>query len=211
MSRLFPERLVIHLASLDAIEGLQIPRRCSVTVILSNRFVRYAVIPWSDALATPAEEEAYVRHHFVKIHGERAKTWLLRWSESRPGAPRLASAVDAALIEALRKRFPKGAKAQLASVQPQLMNKFNEWRGFIPAQGAWLVLAEPERACVALQVEGRWRTVQNGREPWLELLERTRYRVNDTDPGALPDRVLLGGAPPPGAPVGRWQFVAGLP
>lgn len=189
-----------------ALDVLPVQGPCKVTVVLSNHFVRYAVVPWSDALGTPAEEEAYVRHHFVKIHGERAKTWLLRSSESAAGAPRLASAVDAGLIEALGKRFPKGGKARLASVQPQLMSKFNEWRGLVPAQGAWLVLAEPDRACVALHAGGRWRAVQNGKEPWLELLERARYRVHDADPGALPELVLLGGAPQPAAPGGRWKF-----
>lgn len=189
-----------------ALDALPLQGPCKVTVVLSNHFARYAVVPWSDALGTPAEEDAYVRHHFVKIHGERAKTWRLRASESAAGAPRLASAVDAGLLAALGKRFPKGAKARLVSVQPQLMRRFNEWRGLVPAQGAWLVLAEPERACVALLAGGRWRTVHNGREPWLELLERARYRVHDADPGALPDLVLLGGAPQPDAPAGRWKF-----
>ena len=191
-----------------ALDALPLQGPCRVTVVLSNHFVRYAVVPWSDALDSPAEEDAYVRYHFAKIHGERAKTWRLRSSESAAGGPRLASAVDAGLIEALGKRFPKGGQARLASVQPLLMRKFNEWRGLVPAQGSWLVLAEPERACVALLAGGRWRTVQNGQEPWLELLERARYRVHDAEPGALPDLVLLGGAPPPGAPGGRWKFHA---
>lgn len=190
-------------AALDAFP-LQPP--CKVTIILSNHFVRYALVPWSDALGTPAEEDAYVRHHFVKIHGERARTWLLRSSYSAAGAPRLASAVDAGLIEALGKRFAKSGKARLASVQPQLMSRFNDWSGLIPAQGAWLVLAEPGRACVALHAGGRWRAVQNGKEPWLELLERSRYRVHDHDLAALPDLVLLGGAPRPEAADGRWKF-----
>lgn len=189
-----------------ALDALPLQGPCKVTVVLSNHFVRYAVVPWSDALGTPAEEDAYVRHHFVKIHGERAKTWRLRSSEGAAGAPRLASAVDAGLLEALGKRFAKGGKARLVSVQPQLMRRFNEWRGLVPAQGAWLVLAEPDRACVALLAGGRWRTVQNGKEPWLELLERARYRVHDVDPGALPDLVLLGGAPQPAAPGGGWKF-----
>ena len=189
-----------------ALDALPHQGPCKVTVVLSNHFVRYAVVPWSDALATPAEEDAYVRHHFAKIHGERAKTWRLRSSEGAAGAPRLASAVDAGLIDALAKRFPRGSRVRLVSVQPQLMHQFNLWRGLVPAQGAWLVLAEADRACVALLAGGRWRTVQNGKEPWLEQLERARYRVHDADPGALPELVLLGGAPQPDAPGGHWKF-----
>lgn len=235
MSHLFPERLEIGLApaevqvarrgvqtrrvacdaapgaepwhgALAALEALAPLPPSRVTVVLSNHFVRYAVVPWSDALGTPAEEEAYLRHHFAKVHGERARGWRLRSSEGVAGAPRLASAVDAALIEALEQRFPRRAWRGLVSVQPLLMRKFNAWRALVPAQGAWLVLAEPGRSCVALLAGGGWRTVQNGQEPWPELLERTRYRVHDAGPGAMPDLVLLAGARAPEAAAGGWKF-----
>jgi len=192
--------------ALAALDALETAGPSKVTVILSNHFVRYAVIPWSDALGTPEEEQAYVRHHFVKIHGERAKSWLLRASEGADGAPRLASAVDAGLIDALKKRFPKGGGVSLVSVQPQLMSRFNKWRGSIPSEGAWLVLADADRACVALHAGGRWRAVHNGKGPWLELLERERYRVNESEVGVLPGLVLLGGASQPDAPGGNWKF-----
>jgi hypothetical protein len=174
---------------------------CRVTVVLSNPLVRYAVVPWSEGLDTPEEEEAYVRHHFSKVYGERAREWELRASEGAPGAPRLASAVDRGLVEAIKAVFPAGGKAKLVSVQPQLMSAFNEWRGAIPAEGAWLVLAEPGRACVALHGRAGWAGVVNGKGAWLELLERERYRLGDTSP----DLVLLSGARPPESPA-HWKF-----
>lgn len=204
MSRLFPERIEVRLApdavaagsrtltcdpafgaqpwqgALAALRGLGFDRPSRVTVVLSNHFVRYAVFPWSDALATEAEEEAYVRHHFARIHGERAKAWALRWSGG------LAAAVDAQLIEDLRRCFPRQGKAKLDSVQPEFMAAFNRERGAIPASGAWLVLADAERACVALHVRGKWLSVQNARGPWQALLERERQRAA----GANPERVL---------------------
>lgn len=225
MSRLFPERLVIGMGPAEvslggetiacdpgfgaepwqgavaALASHAFAAPCSVTVVLANPFVRYAVVPWSDGLDTPAEEEAYARHHFAKVYGERARDWDLRASEGAAGAPRLASAVDRGLIEALRGAFPKGGKAKLASVQPQLMSKFNEWRGFIPAGGAWLVLAEPGRACVALHGRGGWAGVVNGKGAWLELLDRERYRLGDE----APDVVLLAGAKPPDEAL-HWKF-----
>jgi hypothetical protein len=173
-----------------------------VSIILSDRFVRYAVLPWSGALAGAAEEQAYIRHHFAKIHGDKAKGWALRASPAGAGAPRLASAIDSALLEAIRKAFPGGGKAKLVSVQPQLMARFNAARARLPDDGAWLVLAEPERACVALHARGGWRSVQNAKGPWLALLERERYRVA----GEAPSLVLLAGARAPAAP-GAWRFV----
>src|SRR5688572_12892261 len=183
-----------------ALKALEWTKWCSATVVLSNHFVRYAVVPWSDALAGAAEEEAYLRHHFAKIHGERAKAWTLRAAEDRHGVPRLASAIDSALLEELKSGFPKGGKARLASVQPELMEAVNRWRDAIPADGAWLVLAEPERACLAMHREGGWRSVQNAKGEWLTLLERERYRLHE-----VPALVLLAGTSAPAQSEG-WQF-----
>ena len=183
-----------------ALKTVEWTKRCRVTVVLANAFVRYLVVPWSDALAGPEEEEAYLRHHFAKIHGERAKSWTVRASEDRHGVPRLASAIDTSLLDELKRAFPKGGKARLVSVQPELMEAINRWRGDIPAGGAWLVLADPGRACLALHREGGWRSVQNAKGEWLTLLERERYRSTES-----PNLVLLAGAAPP-ASSGRWDF-----
>ena len=210
MSRLFPERLAVRLSptqvsvgekaiacdpgfgaqpwqgALHAFKSESLPA-ADVTVVLSNHFVRYALVPWSDALAGAAEEEAYLRHHFARIHGERAKSWLLRSSIDAPGAARLCSAIDRGLLEELKACFPKGGKARLVSVQPQLMAVFNRARAAIPRSGAWLMLVEADRACAALHAKGRWQSVQNARGEWLALLERERHRAA----GAVPDLVLL--------------------
>ncbi len=159
-----------------------------VTVVLSNHFVRYAALPWSDALDGAQEESAYAQHGFTRIYGERAKGWTLRVSDAPAGGPRLASAIDSALIEALRACFPKDAKARLVSVQPYLMSAVNRWRSEIPSQGAWLLVVEPERACLALHSRGRWQAVQSvkgafdGPEDWVALIERERMRIEADSP-----------------------------
>jgi hypothetical protein len=185
------------LATLKAFEWTE---RCEVTAVLSNHFVRYVVVPWSDALSNAAEEEAYLRHHFAKIHGERAKSWTTRASEDGRGVPRLASAIDTALLEELKGAFPRNGKASLVSVQPELMEAINRWRDAIPREGAWLVLAEPERACLAMYKDGGWRSVQNAKGDWLALLERERFRLHE-----VPELVLLSGAAAPKESQG-WQF-----
>jgi len=223
VSRLFPERLLVRLApadvtvgakrygcdpafgsqpwhgALEALKGIAWPRS-RVTVVLSNHFVRYALVPWSAALASAQEEQAYLRHHFAKIHGERAKSWLLRASEGAPRAPRLASAVDGELVAAIKAAFAKG-RAKLVSVQPSLMHVFNGARATLPDAGAWLVIAEAERACVALHAHGGFRSVQNAKGEWRTLLERERYRVD----GEIPRRVLLAGVEAPSNDP-FWQF-----
>jgi hypothetical protein len=214
VSRLFPERVNVSVAAnqvvvgdrpiacdpafgaepwdgaLHTLKALEWPRRAAVTVVLSNHFVRYALVPWNAALADPAEEEAYVRHHFGRIHGERAKSWRLRWSPEPGDAPRLASAIDSALLDSLKDCF-KG-NARLVSVQPCLMDAANRARHAVPASGAWLVFVERERACVALHAGGRWRSVHNAKGPWLDTLEREWHRA---ETGA-PKFALLSGANP---------------
>ena len=135
------------------------------TIVIPNRDVRYAIVPWHDALDGEAEEQAYLRHHFAKVHGERAKSWVFRWSDG------LASAIDKGLFEELK------AKKNIVSIQPALMAAFNAARAKIPAAGAWLVLAEEERACVALYARGKWLAVQNARGSWEEILEREKHRT----------------------------------
>jgi hypothetical protein len=205
---LFPERLVVTISptqvsvgekaipcdpaagaepwqgAVHALKDLDLPPG-KATVILSNHFVRYALVPWSEALAGEAEEAGYVRHHFVRIHGERAKSWTFRATPAPSGAPRLCSAIDTNLLSALKESLSK--KTKLVSVQPYLMAAFNRWRGAIPAAGAWLALVEPERACIGLHAKGRWQSVHNARGEWLTLLERERHRIA----GEVPSLVLL--------------------
>ena len=209
MSLLFPERHLIGLApaevtldgksvacdpafgaqpwqgAIHALKSLNLPSG-KATVVLSNHFVRYALVPWSGALSSPQEEDAYVRHHFARIHGERAKSWVFRAT----GAPsRLCSAIDQDLLEELRVCFAKHRKAKLVSVQPHLMAAYERCRGAIPASGAWLAVTERDRACVALHGQGSFRAVENARGDWSDLLGRMRHRTE----GGTPALVLVTG------------------
>ena len=182
--------------ALEALKALKLAGRASV--VLSNHFVRYALVPWSNALANEAEEQAYVRHHFSKIHGERAKSWALSWSENGKGSC-LAAAIDGELVAELKRALPG-----LASVQPYLMAAVNRSRRLIPHDGAWLALVEEGRACIALHSGGAVRSVQNLRGDWLDLLERERHRASGEAPAA-PRLALVAGAQP-GPATALWQF-----
>jgi hypothetical protein len=185
VSLLFPKPLTLTLDTVDGVQKLAAMElgRARLTLVLSNNLVRYAIVPWSDALSGQAEEEAYVRHHFLRIYGERAKNWSFRAS---PGSPRLCSAIDTALLVALRTAFAK-KRVKLVSVQPGLMSVFNRARASVPPSGAWIVRADADRVCVGLYAAGRWQAVQNTRGEWLAVLERERHRIG----GVLPDVVLL--------------------
>ena len=169
------------LSALSAIAAELKDTRARVTVVLSNHFVRYALVPAAEHLDRPEEELAFAQYHFAKVHGERSKSWQVRLSAGPAGAQRVASAVDSNLLNEIGACFPPGGKARLVSVQPYLMSAFNCWRDAIPASGAWFLLVEPQRSCLALIEDGRWAALRNTRgefddpEQWAELLDRERH------------------------------------
>lgn len=149
-------------------------------VILASRLVRYVLVPWSDALSDADEEAAFARHCFERVYGEAAAQWELRVSDERDGAPKLASAVDAALPGALREAFG-AAGVRLDSIQPNLMAVFNDHRRSLRGRHAWLALLEPGNLCLALLQQGRWARIRSMRigPGWrvelAQILEREAY------------------------------------
>ncbi len=86
--------------------------------------------------------------------------------------PRIATAVDAALIESL------SANPRVVSIQPYLMAAFNaRWRAF-GRQPAWFVLQEPGRVTLSLFENASWKLIRtrqtNGdwRESLADMLDR---------------------------------------
>jgi hypothetical protein len=186
--------------------------RARVTVVLSNHFVRYTLVPESERLERPEEELAFAQYHFAKVHGERSKSWETRLSTGPAGAVRVASAVDSGLLRVIAACFPAGGKARLASVQPYLMSAFNRWRGRIPAEGAWFLLVEPQRSCLAFLEEGRWAAVRNTRgdfdDPaqWAALLDRERHLVASAAPAAEVLVHTSDSGKAPAVEAGGWKF-----
>ncbi len=170
-------------AALEQVAGETRDANAEVTVVLSNHFARFTLVPWSEGLGNAEEETAFVRYCFARVHGERSKEWDLRLSPTPTGSTRIASAIDSSLVQALRAAFPAAARAKLVSVQPYLMSAFNRWRRDIKGERAWFLLVEPQRACLARLEGGRWSAVRNTRgnfdEPgqWAGLLDRERHRV----------------------------------
>jgi hypothetical protein len=150
------------------------------TVILSNHFMRYTLVPWSENLANAEEELAFTRHCFNRVYGQAAGEWALRLDHGTTDAPRLASAMDGVLLDGLRGVFERAGIA-LKSIQPHLMAAFNGFRGSLRQPCVWFALMEPGNLCLALLHHGRWVRVRNLRigGAWREelpmLLEREEY------------------------------------
>jgi hypothetical protein len=166
--------------------------KTAATVILSNHFLRYALVPWRAELADAEDELSFARHCFAKVYGKAAQHWDLRLSQEAPGMPRLASAVDTDLLDSLRGVFD-GAGIPLRSIQPHLMAAINGVRGRL-RHSAWFALLEPGNLCLALQQQGRWSRVRSLRtdRAWREelplILEREAVLADDP---AVPHEVYV--------------------
>lgn len=132
--------------------------RRDTSIVLSNHYVRYLVMPWSPELITPAEEAEFARMRFVQVFGEAANRWRVSLSPAAAGEGRVAAAVDQQLIDKLSQTM-SGSSLRLRSVEPALMSQFNAWRRQI-GDDAWVVLAERGRALIALVQGGEWRSVR---------------------------------------------------
>jgi hypothetical protein len=166
--------------------------RANLQVVLSNLFVRYAVVPWQTGLHGAAEDAAYVRHYFAQMFGSAADGWDICVSSTPDGHPRLASAIDTCLLTALRELCALTG-LRLRAVRPQLVSTFNRYRRSLASSG-WIVLAESGYLCIGLFEDGRWLSIRTMRTDagWQEhlpaLLEREACLVN---PASEVDQVFL--------------------
>jgi hypothetical protein len=145
--------------------------RAEVTLVLSNRFVHYTLVPWSDALGGKEEELAFARHCFARVYGSEVEAWALNLSPAGPGQARLACAIEQKLVDALSTCLA-ALGSRYRSLQPHLMASFNRWRARLGERPAWLVVAEPGLLCLALLQGGCWQSVRTLKvgPDWIEQL-----------------------------------------
>lgn len=180
-------------AALDALLAEPANGAARVTLVLSSRFVRYALLPWTKTLTNRMERLTYARHTFSTTYGPAASAWRITLCETGHERPWLACAVDDGVIEALSS-LRKGRRADIASIEPYLMSAFNRRRYAFGAEPTWFVLDEPGHLTLGLIVKGTWRALRARRsgkpaaDALLGLLERESALIG-ADPAS--DRVLM--------------------
>ena len=122
-------------------------------IVIADQWVRYTIVPWSDALSSADERMAHARQLMASIFGDGLSDWTVSLSEAPPGVPRLACAMPTALLESLRQVAVRH-RHRLASVQPQLIAAYNTWRHRLPTDAsAWFVTVD-EGSLAALRMCG---------------------------------------------------------
>lgn len=142
-----------------------------VTAILSNRLLRYALVPNPDSARSREELDLLARHAFERAHGDAVANWDIRLSDAAAGQPALASAVDRELIVTLRETIVASG-ARLVSIQPYLMAAFNRLNSGTRIRDGIFVMAEPERLSLLAWKQSGWCGVQQvyATNDWMDSL-----------------------------------------
>jgi hypothetical protein len=137
-------------------------KRADVRTVVSNHFVRYALLPGVELLTSDEERVALAKHQFHGIHGERSAGWRVVLAEQGSQVSNLAAALDAEMLDALVAKLTAAGHVP-RSVEPLLSVAFNACRREIGRGAAWLAVAEPGRLCVGHIENQRWVDVRNAR------------------------------------------------
>lgn len=148
--------------ALHALESLLAERdfrEASAEIVVSNHFLRYAMVPWRDDVTGDAERQAWVRHTLNRLYGIHAEGWEVCLALGRHGAASLAAAIEPELLAALR-AASRTAGLVLQSVEPLLVAGFNRVCADLGPASFWFASVEAGRACLVRIQDGEWQGVR---------------------------------------------------
>ncbi len=150
------------LSALDSLLGKKEWQGALLRLVVSDHWVRYAMVPYAASLSGAAERLAHARHVLAGIYGEIVSGWTVTLANTRPGLAQLACGMPNALMEDLRGVLAR-REVQLASLRPQLVSAYNHWRDRLPDGGAWFVSIEQGSLAAARLAPGGWDRVHGVR------------------------------------------------
>jgi hypothetical protein len=159
-------------------------RTGALHVVLSDHFLRYVLVPWSDKLVADGERLAFARLMLQEVYGPMAEGWEVCMDDQPAGQPSFACAVDRGLPHALRERC-KQRRLRVAALVPALAARVNRHRHALRAAAFCLASVEPGRLTLAFRAPASWTAVRSRRSdvPLAEAL-----------PAALKQESLAGGS-----------------
>lgn len=145
------------LAALDGL--LQKPewQHADATVVLSNGYTRFQLLPWNENIASEEEQRAFAQHKLAAVYGDSSE-WEMRIAEGNAKTESLACGVRRSLLDSIAACCGNHG-VRLRSVQPYLMAAYNHVRHELAKGSIWFAVAEPERVCVMLLENGAWRSI----------------------------------------------------
>lgn len=139
------------------------PRRAKATLVLSNRFVRFALMPWSDAAGSTEEENALAQACFESRYGDMTG-WTIRFDAGEYGKARIACAVETAQLDAYRELCSRHWLA-CQGVRPAFVAAWNRYRRDferdVGKEDAIFAMAESGTLVMASRRAGTWHSLRS--------------------------------------------------
>ncbi len=126
-------------------------RGVPIAVSLASRWCQMTMLPWSDALLDPVGAQHFTQAQFGAIFGELARSWVITTDDAPYGQPRLACAIERALLTALQDCAAANGHT-CVSVEALLPIAARALAGAKPAA---IAVIEPGRMLFAALTKGR--------------------------------------------------------
>jgi len=168
-----PGHWAAAVAAVDAQLAKDDWRGAVLRVVLADCWVRYVVVPWAAELASADERLAHARQLLASTYGDAVSGWEVSLSDAPPHCARVACTAPAELLDGIRDLCSRH-KVKLASLQPQLIAAYENWRHCLPASGAWFVTVGEGTLAAARLSEYGWDRVHSVRigADWARDLKR---------------------------------------
>ncbi len=133
-----------------------------MTITISNRLVRYAVLPGQENIANPDELRAYAAFQMHEIYGKRTAAWMLGMSTWDPCTGGVCAAIERSLFERLEDTAARH-RIRLKYIEPYFTSAFDRWHKRFNGGRTWFALVETGYLCLALIENGAWQRISTRR------------------------------------------------
>jgi hypothetical protein len=181
-------------AALKGIIEESMRSRLRLEVVVSDRLMRYQVLPWQPGIVSRAEWRAYALNTLIAAYGDTVRSWSLRIEVVPPKRESLACALDTGMIDELRS-LAVDSLSRLVSVRPNLITRFGQRRTAMQGSRFWFGVLEDKHICLGVVRKGRWEAVRNEAAPdgWQAALPGLVRRMQASLDAACDGTLYLSG------------------
>lgn len=185
-----------------------IPTNSVLDVVVSDRFVRYALLPWTPLLKDHTEWHAFARESIVTLYGGQTVDWPLSMAGDRDGSNRVACALQPTLLACVA-AAAESRQSRIDTFSPLFVSLFNRDRRRLGSR-TWYVVQETNYTTFGLLSDRRWcalfsrRTVGDGLVELETTIDRENLSLRNSEP--CHDVALVARTTPRGSMSGRYRF-----
>ncbi|MFW5450509.1 MAG: hypothetical protein ACKE9I_02820 [Methylophagaceae bacterium] len=148
----------------------------SVRFILSNQYVRYAVLPWQAGVFSQQDWHSLAENHMRSLYGKAIDKWTIQVAMQGYGKPLVVSAIDRELLVRLDSIATQN-NWTIESVEPALMSITNHYRNKIN-KNDWLMISESQYLLLVEIVNGMVMNFSVTMPPESEISVQARNLLN---------------------------------